>query len=134
VAEPTDGLPEEVRRLLSERLDTIAQLEVLLLLQRTAPREWDAGALSRELRIERRWATEQLVLLHRAGFLEESSAGPGLFRFQPASLELGKAVESLAASYADRRVSVVALLYSKPPAPMRLFADAFRIRKEEDDG
>jgi hypothetical protein len=134
MVEPADGLPEEVRRLLCDRLDTIAQLEVLLLFHRTAPREWDARALSRELRIERRWAAEQLVLLQRAGFLEECDAGSERFHFRPATLDLGKAVESLAASYADRRVSVVALLYSKPAAPMRLFADAFRIRKEEDDG
>lgn len=132
--DPSGNLPDEVRRLLDERIESIAQLEVLLLLHRTAPQDWDAEGLSRELRIEPGWAAELLALLRRAALVEESPAGDGSHRFAPASPELAKAVESLAASYADRRVTVVASLYSKPVGRIRVLADAFRIRKEESDG
>lgn len=128
------ALPEDVRQLLTERLDSIAQLEVLLLLHRSAPREWDREQLSGELRIEPGWAAEQLERLHREGFLVASEGRAGRYRFQAANLDLAKTVESLAATYADRRVTVVALLYSKPVDRIRVFADAFRIRKEENDG
>jgi len=129
-----EALPEEVRRLLAERIDSVAKLEVLLLLHRTAPREWAPEPLSQELRIEPSWAAEQLLQLQRAELLAASDTQAGAYRFQPASPELAKAVESLAASYADRRVTVVAQLYSSPIDRIRVFADAFRIRKEESDG
>jgi hypothetical protein len=134
VPDAGDALPDEVRRLLAERIESIAQLEVLLLLHRTAPMEWGAEAVSRELRIETGWAAELLALLQRADLVAASGADSRLYRFQPAGIELGKAVESLAASYADRRVSVVAQLYSRPVDRIRVLADAFRIRKEDSDG
>jgi hypothetical protein len=50
-----------------------------------------------------------------------------------ASSALEKAVEMLAACYADRRVSVVAQLYSKPTRRIRVFADAFLLRRDDGD-
>jgi hypothetical protein len=126
-------LPDTVRSLLA-RLESIAQLEVLLLLARTAPREWDAERLAAELRIERAWAQEQLATLRQRDLLVESEAGAGLYRFEPSSPALAKSVEALAASYADRRVSVVAALYAEPGERIREFAEAFRIRREDEDG
>jgi hypothetical protein len=128
------GIPEPVRRLLLEQLDSIAQLEVLLLLHRTAPDEWDAAQLAQELRIDIAWASEQLDVLQRRGLLTASPSDPSRRRFEPGTPDLAKAVEALAACYADRRVSVVALLYSQSADRIRVFADAFRIRQEDDDG
>jgi hypothetical protein len=126
-----DELPVEVQELLADRLESIAQLEVLLLLQRSAPEDWDAERLSSELRIERAWAAAQLPRLREQGFLARSGAQH--YRFRPASPELAKAVESLAACYADRRVRVVAQLYSKPTRGVRGFAEAFVLRRDDDD-
>jgi hypothetical protein len=66
--------------------------------------------------------------------LVESEAGAGRYRFEPSSPALAKSVEALAASYADRRVSVVAALDAEPGERIREFADAFRIRREDEDG
>ena len=128
-----EPLPEPVRRLLLDRIDSIAQLEVLLLLHRSAPQAWDAAQVGGELRIEPAWAAEQLALLRERQLLVESPPDSGLHLFEPASPDLAKAVELLAGSYADRRVAVIALLYSRP-AGIRAFADAFRFRKGDSDG
>lgn len=128
-----DELPLPVRHLL-DRLDSIAQLELLLLLQRTAPDEWTADRLAAELRIEEAWALDQLGLLRARGLLVESEPGSGRYRFDPATPALAKAVEALAACYPERRVTVVSVLYSRPSDRIREFADAFRIRREDDDG
>ena len=137
VADELAPLPVEVHELLAERLESIAQLEVLLLLLRSAPEAWDAERLSAELRIERAWAEQQLPKLLAEGFLERiGDTGPpaaALYRFAPASPDLAKAAASLAACYADRRVSVVAQLYSKPTRAVRGFADAFRLRRDDGD-
>ena len=127
-----DTVPEAVRRLLLGRIGSIAELEVLLLLLRTAPDEWDAARLAREQRVDAAWAAEQLASLARSGLLREDAAH-GRYRFEPATPEIAKAVEALAAYYADRPLRVVALLYSQPLDRIRGLADAFRIRREEDD-
>ena len=40
----------------------------------------------------------------------------------------------LAACYVDRRVTIIGLIYGRPNDPIRQFADAFRIRREDPDG
>lgn len=131
--DPGERLPASVRQLL-DRLDSIAQLELLLLLQRTAPEEWTAEQLAAELRIEPAWALEQLGLLHESGLLTQCKPGSGRYRFDPATPDLAKSVEALAACYSEQRVTVVSQLYSRPVDRIRVFADSFRIRREDDDG
>jgi hypothetical protein len=43
-----------------------------------------------------------------------------------------RAVDALALMYHQRPVSLVKLVYEQPPTPLRLFSDAFRLRKEHD--
>lgn len=133
MADPADRLTLPVRQLL-DRLDSIAQLELLLLLHRTAPDEWTAARLAAELRIEPAWALEQLALLRDRDLLVECEPGSGRYRFDPATPALAKSVEALAACYGEQRVTVVSVLYSRPIDRIRVFADAFRIRGEDDDG
>ncbi|RIL01347.1 MAG: hypothetical protein DCC71_17960 [Proteobacteria bacterium] len=128
-----ERFPEGVRRLL-DRIDSVAQLEVLLLLYRSAPDSWSARQLGEELRIEPAWAAEQLGILCDRGLLAATEDCEGLFHYQPATAELEKAVMALAAYYEAQRVAVIAFLYSKPTDRIRTFADAFRIRREDDDG
>ena len=130
----TQPLPDLVTRLVADRIDSIAQLEVLLLLFRAAPRAWTAPEVASELRIDGAWAAEQLAVLRDRQLLGQRAPDSGLHVFAPATPELAKAVDALAACYADRRVALVALLYSRPSDTIRAFADAFRIRRGEDDG
>jgi hypothetical protein len=44
---------------------------------------------------------------------------------------LDAAVAQLAKDYAERRVSVITLIFSKPVDKLRTFADAFRLRKDK---
>jgi hypothetical protein len=115
-------------------IDSIAQLEILLLLHRSAPEAWDAERLSAELRIGAAWITEQLRTLRERAFLVEIAPDSGVYRYAPGSLDLAKSVDALAAAYADRRVTVVGLIYSKPTHTIRVFAEAFRFRTEDSDG
>jgi hypothetical protein len=128
------AIPEAVRRLLAERIDSIAQLELLLLLHRSAPEPWDAQRVAAELRLEPAWAEGELAELCRRGLCAEASADAPSYRFHPASSELEKAVATLAACYGDRRVTIIGLIYGRPNDPIRQFADAFRIRREDPDG
>lgn len=107
------------------------QLEMLLLLHREPTRLWTAADIARELRIDSAWSGQQLQLLVARRLLAVVDAKTPSYRYESASSD-AIAVDSLARAYADRRVRVIGMIYSKPAETLRNFADAFRFRR--DDG
>jgi hypothetical protein len=123
-----EAIPIEVRSLIAEHIDSVAQLETLLLIQAVPEQTWDAEKLGRELRINRDWAASQLQHLCNHGLLNCDQ--PPNYRYAPKTPELAAAVEGLARAYAERRVTVIGMIFSKPVDKLRSFADAFRLRKD----
>jgi hypothetical protein len=126
-------LPEVVRRFIVDHVDSVEQLEILLLLHQHPGRTWDAEAVARELRISALSAGDRLEDMRRVGLLVRVEGRPGGFRYAPETPGLEDAVSGLATAYAERRVTVINLIFSKPVDKIRTFADAFRLRKGEDD-
>jgi hypothetical protein len=64
-----------------------------------------------------------------------STDDPRTFHYAPASgSPLDAAVAQLARDYAERRVTIITLIFSKPVDKLRSFADAFRLRKDNPNG
>jgi hypothetical protein len=127
-------LPEEVRRFIADHIDSVEQLEILLLLYQHPERTWDAESVARELRVAAGSAGERLEDMAHAGLLARKDGNPAEYRFAPESAELGDAVRGLSTAYSERRVTVINLIFSKPVDKIRTFADAFRIRRDDDNG
>lgn len=125
------GIPRDVRTLITDHLTSVAQLEILLLLHDAPDRQFRPGEVAETLRIDPAWAEDELNGLERAGLLERDVAG-GSFQFAPRTPELGHAVDGLAKSFATHRVSVITLLFSTPSEGIGSFADAFKIRRDDD--
>ena len=117
---------------LTQEIESVVQLEVLLLLQSRCDRDWSAEEAGRELRVDAAWARGQMEYLCSRGLLavQESSDSKRRYRYAPATAELEATILELAGLYSHRRVTVISLVYSKPLDPVRRLADAFRIRKE----
>jgi hypothetical protein len=132
----TEGLGNDVRALLLATIESIAELETLLLLHRDPAAVWDAVHVAAELRVEPRSAEVQLAALAERGLLRAvSGSAPTGWQYAPATPPLARAVDALALAYEERRVSVVEFVYSKPAVDkLRVFADAFRLREEDSDG
>lgn len=128
------GLTPDIRTLIVERIGSVVELEVLLLLHATPGRAWTAGDVAAQLRIDPTWAGVQLSTLAGHGLLVKAGgASPDVtgYRYRAADANLDRAVIGLSKAYADLRVSVISLIYSKPSDNLKTFADAFRIRKEK---
>ena len=122
-----DGdLPVELRTFILEHINSVAQLEALLLLRRSAG-EWTVEAIARELRIDQAAASEQLTELTRRGVTQRLD-GPERFRYAPRA-DVDPVVAEIQKAYEERRVRIIGLIYSTPRARVQDFADAFRIRK-----
>ena len=126
-----ETFPEEVRTLVATHIQSVEQLEMLLLLNEHLNRAWTSEEVAAELRIDAMSAASRLQDLSARGFLAHNS---GSYRFRADNDELRRAVAALAEAYRDRRVSLINLIFSKPVDKVRLFADAFKLRKDESDG
>ncbi|WNG32920.1 hypothetical protein F0U61_04295 [Archangium violaceum] len=122
-----------VRRLIAENIDSVEQLEILLLLFQHPQRTWNAESVARELRVSALSAGERLEDLNYDGLVARVDGSAGEYRYGPETPALDEAVRGLATAYAERRVTVINLIFSKPVDKIRTFADAFRLRKKGDD-
>jgi hypothetical protein len=126
-------LPEAVCRFIADHIDSVEQLEILLLLYQHPERSWTTESVARELRISALSAGDRLKDMARSSLLSKVQGGEGEYRYAPDNQQLAEAVAGLATAYSERRVTVINLIFSKPIDKIRTFADAFRLRRDDDD-
>jgi hypothetical protein len=119
-------IPSLVRQLIAERLDSIPEVEAVLLLRESTPRGWTAEDAGRRLYVSTTVAAHLLEELRDRGFFV---AAGDEYAYQPESPALAEAVDALAAAYRRHLVAVTHLIHSKPGRNVRDFAEAFRLRK-----
>ncbi len=124
----SDDFPADLRQFIIDHLNSVAELEVLLLLRTTPEKEWTAAEVGKSLYAATEVSAAQLANLHKCGFLklQESS-----YVYAPTTYEIKDYVDRLAEVYKARHVSVITLIYSKPVDKVQTFADAFKFRREK---
>jgi hypothetical protein len=125
-------LTPAVREFVSEHIDAAEQLDILLLLQREPERTWTALQVSQAIYTVPASATMRLEELVAKGFLASSGSSDPVYTYRPSNDELHSRVSELAAAYAQNRVAVIKLIFSKPPDAVESFSDAFRLRGKRD--
>lgn len=122
-------LPQQVRAFVADHINSVEQLEVLLLLARDGSRAWTVEEVASELVTTPHSVAIRLDDLrqHRLLVTEDEA-----YRYEPSSSEARAAVNELAAIYPKRRVSVINLIFSTPDDRLRSFSDAFRLRRDKD--
>lgn len=127
-------LPTEVKQLIEAYIDSVEQLEILLLLHSAPNVEWSARRVSEELRTHELSAANRLANLAAHGLLATTGASPILYRYSPSSESLGKTISTLATLYVQFRFRIIEAIFGKPNEYVRVYADAFRIRKGDGNG
>jgi hypothetical protein len=125
------GLPEDVHRFLYQNIDSVEQLEVLLLLWRTPERGWTSDEVATAVYSHPTSVVRRLAMLLGQGLLRERE--PGCYQYAPRTADLHETVTRLDHMYRERRVAVITLIASKPIENVRAFSDAFRIRRKKED-
>jgi hypothetical protein len=120
---PDEEIPEEVREFILRYINSIAQLEALLLLWREPNKSWDVAAMAKRLYIGEGETTEVLTQLNADGLLIESQ---GSYRLNSADWQ--EPIGELAESYAKQLIPITNIIHAKPRR-IREFADAFKLRK-----
>lgn len=129
MAEPL--IPDPIAQFVLDKIDSVAQLEALLLLRNNRETDWSVGALAARLYIHEDQTAQVLAVLQAQGFVVSKGTDRPLYRYEPASQELHAILERLAEIYAKHLVPVTNLIHSKPKPRIQEFADAFRLRKDK---
>jgi hypothetical protein len=130
----TDSIAPDVERFIRQHINSVEQLEVLLFLRRTAPKDWTGDEVARELRRAPPSIARRFEDLRDRGLAAIVDADRRTYRFAPRDPEMKRVVSILADTYATRHVSVISLIYAESVDSIRNFADAFRIYKKDKDG
>jgi DNA-binding IclR family transcriptional regulator len=125
------GLPEDVHRFLYQNIESVEQLEVLLLLWRAPERGWTSDEVATAVYSHPSSVIRRLAMLLGNGLLRERE--PGCYQYAPRTAELHDTVPRLDHMYRERRVAVITLIASKPIENVRAFSDAFRIHRKKEE-
>lgn len=119
-------LPAAVQHLIWNKLRSTDHVAVLLAV-RTAGRG-DANSVSAHAMVTPALAADILEDLKQRGLLQAYGRE---YRFEPDDA-LASAVEQLADMYNTKPVTLVRAIYDRPAHVIQQFADAFKLRRDED--
>ena len=124
-------IPEHVVAFLREYIDSVDQVEILLLLKSKSGSDCTAEDISRALSTPATSVASRLAHFHAVGLVDMKPGPVPQYQYRPKSADLEQAVLDLEQAYAKYRVRMINLIYSKPIDKIRTFADAFKFRKED---
>ena len=125
-----DALPPPVKQLLARHIQSVEQLEVLLLLRSQPQRAWTATEVFDVIRSSQSSIAARLQVFTAQGFLVEEKAATTTYRFAPQDQNLQAAVDQTASAYQMWRVRVIEAIFAPEADPVQSFADAFKLRKD----
>jgi hypothetical protein len=126
----SDGMNEPIssalREFILDHIESVADLEGLLLLRRENARQWDVPAVAKALYVAEPIAANVLTRLQTLGLLTFEG---GFYSYAPKTADLRMMVDSLADTYGRALIPVTHLVHNNPRR-LRRFADAFKFRKD----
>lgn len=125
-----DLIPQnEVEDFIYHRIDGIPHLEALLLVWRTRPRRWSLAELSERLYLNPE-STQRILDDLVRDLLLAATVGPVSYHYYSRSERQDRMLAAVDEAYKHELVRITNLIHSKPPAPVRQFARAFRFTRE----
>ncbi|HVX42185.1 MAG TPA: hypothetical protein VHB25_21670 [Gemmatimonadaceae bacterium] len=130
----SQGISESLRAFIREHIQSVEQMEVLLLLYSTTPKEWSAVRVARELRIDAMSASRRLADFAERGLISARAGDEALlYWYEGSSPNNDRAIAELDRANRERRTTLIGVIFSTPSDDVRAFADAFRLRRSTEE-
>ena len=124
-----EPLPHNIREFIAQQIESVAQLETLLLLRQDSGRGWTAEDLSRRLYLSEQMCRAMLEDLERRRYVVRDPVNNSV-AYSCSDLQADALLGTLESLYRDRRVAIISEIHSNPISKVQTFADAFRLRKD----
>jgi len=115
-----------------ENIDSVPQLEGLVLLWESRPALWTSADLAARLYIPSEDAVEILRSLIRIGIVAEVTGSPVRYSYLSRSGQQDELMSEVCITYRRELIRVSHMVHLKASAGIREFARAFRFKKEQD--
>jgi hypothetical protein len=125
------GFSSELEKFIAEDIQSLEQVEILLLLSGSPDRWWSGRAVYEVVKSNPGSVDARLEELAERGIVQRQKQVETEYRFSPPDEKIWKVVNELRDAYKERPVKVVQAIYSKPPDAVQEFARAFRVRKDQ---
>lgn len=127
-------IPETLRSVVVEKIDSLGQLEVLILLIHHSGKNFDASAVSAHLKSNQTSAASQLKRLCDAKLISCSEGGLKTYFFSPSNEILAQVAKDLPYYYPRFQQRFIELIYNKPRERIQALVDSFKISGGKKDG
>lgn len=125
-------LPTKVQVFLTDHIRDVEELQLFIAVIQSPDRWWDPPAAARELGISRTAARRGLDRLAACNLLDIRITDDVRYQFRPGTAELGAAARATEEAYRSNPLGVAQLVAGAARRGIRDFADAFRLRREDD--
>jgi hypothetical protein len=124
-----EDLSEEIKRFISQNIDSVEQLRVLAVLANDRARRWTVSELTQELRSAPGSIEKRLNDLYSRNVLvaDPGSRAQHIFKVDNEQLPL---LEDLLKIFELKPYRIIELIYTPPVNPLTEFANAFKIKKD----
>jgi predicted ArsR family transcriptional regulator len=131
VPDPIQISDDQVLQFIAQEIDSVPELEALLLMRQHRPAEWTAADLAKRLYIPTEQAQSLLMELSRKQFVAPGVGKADSFYYESKAAERDHLIARTEEVYRRQIVRISTLIHSKPSSAIRDFARAFRFTKEK---
>jgi hypothetical protein len=123
-------IPAAVLQFVLRRIDTVTELETLLIMSAEETREWSVEDVAARVYVAKPSAAAVLHALQTRRLITGDATGTR-FRFSPAGEEERQTIVQTAIAYRIHLIPITTLIHKKASAPVQEFARAFNFKKDE---
>lgn len=123
-----ESIPADIRQFVLRHIDSIAEMEALVMLSTSPQAWWDAQQVATRLYISVAEAERVLGRLAAQNLFKQAE---GRYRFARLHEDDAATVERLTEMYAKQLISITNLIHGKRSSRIQEFAEAFRLRSKE---
>lgn len=121
-------ISEDVREMIQRHLATMDHIELLMILRGGRDDSFSLDRLVEQMRKPRELVELCVEALEGAGLAAKLT--DNTYRYSAREETLDRTADSVVRLYNERPVTLVRLLYERPPTAINTFADAFKLRKD----
>ncbi|HEU4430703.1 MAG TPA: hypothetical protein VFT98_18220 [Myxococcota bacterium] len=123
-------VPQQALAFIAENIDSVPQLEALLLFWESPTRSWSCDELAARLYVRPDACQGILHALRRRGLLAVEDRDGERYRYDSAWDPDGERMAQVASAYREHLVALTTFIHTKTPPALREFARAFDLKKE----
>ncbi|MEQ1877612.1 MAG: hypothetical protein ABL958_13290 [Bdellovibrionia bacterium] len=124
-------LDPEIQSFIDKFIDSVEQLEILVLLKESAPKSWSDREINEKLQSNLGSVRERLAGLCKLDLIKSVN---NLFVYPGSNDKYDQIIEMTSHAYKRSRIRIIEMIFSRPKNKLRDFSDAFKIRKGKKDG